>query len=393
MTAPRKQLASFSLVEVIVAIGVVGVGVVVVMGAVSVLSGGGAYTADSVAASALAQSLLAEIDTRPYEAFTAVPTGRVIDGLVAYYPFEDASGTSVSDASRILSLAPLEMNNPALVAWIPGSNGASIAAGGLLATAGSVSKLSSACAASSQITIELWLAPAGLTCDESPIICAGTDSGHANFIIAQKAANILFYLRTSTVNLSNPAASTTTTPLRSQIMHVVGTFDGMTTKLYVNGAAAIQVSKSGNLSPWQSYPAQMGQLNGFAASWAGKVFLAAVYSKALTIDEIATNFRVGPSPSHLYNRTGYDEIDDYNGYADSPPCAEDGSLIAGAAPFVRVVDVQNVLPGNLDSVQSWNSTDAKRIRVQVFRNYRLLATCVRARFRGVSCEDIPPRGY
>jgi len=395
--APLGRLlpcSAFSVVEMIVAIGVVGVGVVAVMGAVTVLSSGSAYTADTVAASALAQSLMAEIDIRPYQASTPSPTGRVSDGLVLYYPLEDAAGTIVSDESRAWPLVPLEIPNAELVKWIPGSNGVSIEAGGRLASSTAAGKLSSACVSSGRVSVELWIEPAGLACAESAIMSFAADAVLANCILAQRNANLLFYVRTSAADaVSSTPTATLLSPLKSEIMHIVAVYNGSIATIYVNGSPAAQTVPAGSLALWQSYPVQIGQLQNFGASWQGKIFLAAIYSQALTQEQVNINYQVGPSPGHLHNRTGYDDIDDYNGYADSPPCAEDGSPIAGAAAFSRTVDVRNVLPGNLDSVQSWNSTDAKRIRVQVFRNYRLLATCVRGRYRGVSSDDTPPADY
>ena len=392
----RRRLSSaFTLVEVIVATGVVGVGVVAVMTAVAGLGSGSAYTADTVVASALAGAMMSEVDTRPYEASTPAPTGRAVQDLVAYYPFEDTAGASVSDQSRITPLVPLDVVTPALCTWIPGSNGMSIASGGSVKSSASTSRISSACISSGKVTAEVWIEPASITCTESPIIGFGADSTHMNFILAQNAGNLLFYIRTGVSDSrGRPPAATLTAPLKKLVTHVVATFDGTTATVYMNAASVGQSGLSaGNLNPWQSHPIQMAQLTGFGSPWAGKVFLAAVYSRALTGAEINANYAAGPSPSRLYNRTGYDDIDDYNGYADAPPRAEDGSAIAGAEQFSRTVEVRNVLPTDLSSVQSWGTTDAKRISVCIYKNYKLLAKLVRARYRGVSRDDTPDPGY
>jgi len=363
----------------------VGVGIVAVSVAMATLSGGAAFTADSVAAAALARSLMAEIDTRPYEAPTPTPTGRVIDDLVAYYPFEDGSGTSVSDASRIIPLAPLSFYNEPRLAWIPGSNGLTIEAGGELKNSSETAKIASACIDSNEVTVEAWIEPASIECDESAIVSCAKDKGDVNFVLVQRGGHLLFYVRTSTTDKKgNPPVVTVTAPMQQEVTHCVATFDGTTSLIYVNGMPLGSSNLSaGDLSVWHAHPLRLAKLSGYTA-WAGKVFLAAIYSRALDIGEIQANFAAGPSPSHLYNRIPYDDIDDYNGYADSPPRAEDGSVVVGAEQFSRTVEVVNVATEDLGSEKSWDSTDAKRITVKVYKDYRLLATLVRARYRGVS---------
>ena len=391
---PKAQRA-FSLIEVVIAIGVVGVGIVAVMNTVTGLSGGCACTADSIAAAALAGSLMAEIDTRAYSGTTVTPTGRVIDKLNVYYPFDDASGTTVTDQSRVQTLVPLTITAPSFATWIPGSNGITLTAGGSLASAAVASKLSSASMASGQVTVEAWVEPVSLVCPESPVISFAADFGHMNLILVQNAGNLSFYIRTrATDPRGQPPTVTLTSPLRKQPTHCVATFNGTIAAIYVDGSVVTQsVGVAGDLSSWQSHPIRVATLNGFGTGWEGKVFLAAVYSRALTADEVRQNYLAGPSPSHAANRVTYDDIDDYNGYSDSPPRSEDGTVIAGAAGLRRTVDVCNVLVANTTSVQPWDSTDAKRIRVSVYRDSKLLVELARARYRGASIDDPPDPGY
>ena len=387
--------AAFTLIEVIIAIGIVGVGAVAVMTATTGLSGGAAHTGDTVAAAALAGSLMAEINTRSYSAATPAPTGRVIQNLSVYYPFEDAAGTTASDASRITPPASLTIVDPALATWIPGSNGVSLATGGSLGTSSSPSKLYSACTGTNQLTVELWLEPSAIDLAECPIITLGNGPNQMDFILTQNAADLCLHLRTKNTNaFGDPETATAAHPLRTQTMHCVATFDGTTATIYVNAAVAAQSAAAAGALQWADHPLLLGKLAAFGpANWSGRIFLVALYSKALTPAEVQQNYQVGPSPSRLYNRTGYDDIDDYNGYADSPPRAEDGSTIVGSEAFSRIADVRNVLTNDLGSVQPWDSTDAKRISVSVYKNHKLLATLVRARYRGVSRDDPPDPGF
>ncbi|NQT18935.1 MAG: LamG domain-containing protein [Planctomycetes bacterium] len=394
-TQTRGRKAGFSLVEVIVAMGVVGVGIVAVLTAVATLSGGAAYTADSVAAAALAGSMMGEVDTRAFEADTPKPTGRVIDDLVAYYPFTDGAGMLASDRSRATPLALLEFYTPAQVKWIPGSNGVTIAVNGKLENSQEASKISSECAKSDQVTVEVWFEPGSLERGEAPIISCATDSGTVNFVLSQQEDGLRFYIRTHKTNADgNPATTTLIRHLTKEVAHCVVTFDGTWVSIFLDGQPAGGSNlPAGNLSSWADHPLRVAKLSGFDVNWIGNVFLIAIYSRALTPEEIQKNYAVGPSPSGLYNRAGYDDIDDYNGYADSPPRAEDGSTITGAEQFSRTVDVVNVAPDDIAAQQDWDSTDAKTITVRVYKNYKLLAELVRARYRGVSTDDMPDPGY
>lgn len=390
-----SRQAGFSLVEMVVAMGVVGVGIVAVLTAVATLSGGAAYTADSVAAAALASSMMAEVDTRAFEADTPTPTGRVTDDLVAYYPFTDGAGTFVSDGSRVTPLAPLEFITPEQVNWIPGSNGVTIAADGELENSEEASKISSECASSGQITVEVWLEPGSLERDEAPVVSCAKDDRTVNFVLSQEADGLLFYIRTSSTDAEGaPATTTLVRHLTKEVTHCVVTFDGTQSLIFLDGQpAGASNLPAGDLSSWADRPLRVAKLSGFDTNWIGNVFLIAIYSRALTLEEIQKNYAVGPSPSGLYNRVGYDDIDDYNGYADSPPRAEDGSTITGAEKFSRTVDVVNVDPDDIAAQQDWDSTDAKTITVRVYKNYKLLAELVRARYRGVSVDDTPDPGY
>jgi hypothetical protein len=66
------------------------------------------------------------------------------------------------------------------------------------------------------------------------------------------------------------------------------------------------------------------------------------------------------------SKANYDDIDDFDGWSESPPQYRDGSQIPNETSWRRTVKVERVSPSDL-SVQS-TETGAKRITVTVLHN-------------------------
>jgi hypothetical protein len=71
------------------------------------------------------------------------------------------------------------------------------------------------------------------------------------------------------------------------------------------------------------------------------------------------------------DRTGFDDVDDYAGYADAPPVERDGSMVPGADGYERTVAVTLVAPADLTPT----STDSglKLVTVMVRRGGKTVA--------------------
>lgn len=77
-------------------------------------------------------------------------------------------------------------------------------------------------------------------------------------------------------------------------------------------------------------------------------------------------------------RTGFNDVDDYDGLTESPPLAPDGAAIPGAANLKRKTKVDWVPLSNL-TANSVTETGAKRITVTVTRNGAVVAKRVALR--------------
>jgi large repetitive protein len=89
--------------------------------------------------------------------------------------------------------------------------------------------------------------------------------------------------------------SKTVMPIGS-VLHVAGTFDGSSLRLFVNGVEDNQASASGVTTvPAPNHPLRIGGASDFSARWQGLVDEAAIYSRALTPVEIKAIFDAGAS--------------------------------------------------------------------------------------------------
>jgi len=86
-------------------------------------------------------------------------------------------------------------------------------------------------------------------------------------------------------------------------------------------------------------------------------------------------------------RAAFDDVDDYSGWAATPPVDRAGLAIPGAAGLARQVAVHNVNEWLPDGEMSNGTTGAKRITVTVIRDGRVLATLTTLRMRGGNEED------
>lgn len=90
------------------------------------------------------------------------------------------------------------------------------------------------------------------------------------------------------------------------------------------------------------------------------------------------------------SRLGFDDVDDYHGWSETPPQLRDGTEIANFDGWERCVTVDFVNPGNLTTTSAYN-TGVKRIVVTVKNQGRTAAvwTAVRASAGAVQIIEDP----
>ena len=82
------------------------------------------------------------------------------------------------------------------------------------------------------------------------------------------------------------------------------------------------------------------------------------------------------------SRQDFDDVDDYDGWTESPPQEKDGTALTDLAAYERSVVVEYVMPGDFDQVISVDM-GAKRVTVIVRRDGKELAALTGVRTSGV----------
>ena len=86
-------------------------------------------------------------------------------------------------------------------------------------------------------------------------------------------------------------ATSTSGVINNQWNHMVATFDGSTKKIYVNGAQKASAAVTGTITQNTTGSAYIGTYGNFAGyPYNGQIGVTRIYDRALTADEVTTNF-------------------------------------------------------------------------------------------------------
>jgi hypothetical protein len=221
--------------------------------------------------------------------------GRVTDGLVALWEFDDGAGGTVRDTSGVAPALDLAILDPLAVAWGPGTltfNASTIAR-----TPGAATKIISALQLTGELTLEAWVAPANTTqTGPSRIATLSIDTGNRNVMLAQDEDRTMARTRASLSVLNGlPEIHARPGDLDASLTHVVltRTAQGERT-LYVDGRPRASNRLGVDLANWDAtYPFAIGNEITLDRTWLGTFHLVAVYDRALTAEEVGRQFTAG----------------------------------------------------------------------------------------------------
>lgn len=220
---------------------------------------------------------------------------RVRDGLVVLYDFNEQQGTVVRDVSGVGDPLDLTLPNVSAAKWVPG--GVAILSETMIVSSKPAAKITKACAASNEITLEAWLKPANRTQDgPARIATLSLDASTRNFTLGQSATKYDVRLRTTATTRNGlPSLETTEGTVTTQLTHVVFTHSASgERKLYVNGAERAAGTIGGDLSNWEgSFRFALGNEISGGRPWLGELYLVAVYDRVLRPEEVRLNFEIG----------------------------------------------------------------------------------------------------
>lgn len=212
---------------------------------------------------------------------------------IALYTFGEGQGDTAHDSSGSGDPMDLKVLEGASLNWIAGG-GISIEQETVLGTEGAATKLISACKASGEITIAVWIRPAStdLSGPARAVTCS-VDPSNRNFTVGVDGADYQMRVRNSGANDFNgmPFLTASGTVDTSKVSKLVYSRDGSGLgTLYIDGEEAGTVQGSGDFSNWNdNYQFGIGREFTNSAGtriFLGDIHLVAVYDQVVTPDQV-----------------------------------------------------------------------------------------------------------
>jgi hypothetical protein len=232
-----------------------------------------------------------------YDGTVASGGSRFDNAAIALYEFKTGTGTVAYDTSGVEPAANLTMSGA--VTWV-GGWGIDLRGGKAQGTTASSRKLHDLVKATSEYTIEAWVAPANVVQEMAYIVSYSGGTTARNFTLGQTMYDYDFLSRATTTGANgDPALSTPSADevLQATLQHVVATYspvDGR--RIYVNGTLATQADPvpAGLFTDWNdTFALVLGNEVSNDRTWQGVIRMVAIHNRALTQPQIQQNFDAG----------------------------------------------------------------------------------------------------
>lgn len=227
---------------------------------------------------------------------------RVTDHLIGLWTFDDGAGTIVNDSAGVAPPVSPVIATPANATWAQGT--LTVTAPVDINTGFATNRLVEACRDSGEVTLEAWVTSAAAdqtgTAQMQPAhIVAVTVSNIGNHYLGLGQLGTTWAAQVKTAaagigahggpNLVEGTVSTATPT------HLVVTADDAHRRFYVDGVM-VEDDLGGSLGFWDPATRTFALAGdpGGRNPWLGTLHLVAMYDRALTADEVATNLRAGP---------------------------------------------------------------------------------------------------
>jgi hypothetical protein len=247
----------------------------------------------------------------------AASGGRIETNVIALYEFKTGSGSTAFDTSGIEPALNLTLSGDA--DWV-GGWGINMTSGKAQGSTSASAKLYDRLTSTNEYSIEAWVVPSNVTQDgPSRIISYSGGTDDRNFMLGQTLYDYDLLNRTDTTGPDGePRLSTPSDVevLQATLQHVVAVYnpaDGRS--IYVNGELVTtgDPTPTGLLNEWNdTYALALGSEVDNNDRWAGTIRLLAIHSRALTPEQIQTNYDVGVGEKYylLFNVSDHINITD-----------------------------------------------------------------------------------
>ncbi len=217
--------------------------------------------------------------------------------MQALYLFDADSGDVVRDRSDVKPQLDLKIENPSAIQWQDGA--LVVHSATKIRSTRPANKLIGSVKQSQAITVEAWIKPANDQ-QKGParIVSISANASERNITLGQDKNRYDVRLRTTkTDGNGNPSTASPKGTLKTELTHVAYTRDASGNAwIYLNGKRLMQKKVSGKLNKWKNnFHLSLADEIGGGRPWLGEFHLVAIYSRALTVNEIQQNFQAGQS--------------------------------------------------------------------------------------------------
>ena len=229
---------------------------------------------------------------RPASAWSADRSG---DGLVALYDFRLAKGSIVKDRSGVGKPLDLKIENPKNVRRTKGT--LEVSGKTLIRSDKPAAKVFNAVRRSGEITIEAWVRPANAKQDgPARMVTLSGGSSDRNFTLGQEGDKVDVRLRTTKTSGNGiPSLNSPGRSLAPRLTHIVYTRNrGGRARLFLNGKQQVEKRVPGAMANWNGkYRLALANELSSDRPWLGTFHLVAIYSRDLSVGEVAQHFKAG----------------------------------------------------------------------------------------------------
>ncbi|WP_417538460.1 LamG-like jellyroll fold domain-containing protein [Marinobacter sp.] len=233
--------------------------------------------------------------------------GRFEDNIIALYEFKAGQGQIAYDTSGVST--PLDLTLSGNVDWVLGwginigpevkpETGPVTPAGKAQGSTASSSKLHALLTGSGEYAIEAWVAPGNITQEDARIITYSGSSTARNLTLSQTLQRYEVLHRSTTSDENTPFATQDGDKLlQATLQHVVVNYSpGTGRQIFINGehSGDIDPDEPGLFSDWDdSFALVLGNETDGRSPWQGAIRMVAFHNRALTAEQVKTNYDVG----------------------------------------------------------------------------------------------------
>lgn len=243
------------------------------------------------------------------DAFVLTSGGRIDTDIIAKYEFKQGTGTVALDTSGVDPAADLNLFGN--VAWSSAWGIKLADTGRAQATTTGSKKLFDLLRGTGEYTLETWVIPDSVDQgmndnDPARIVSYSGGTDERNFTLGQYDYNYSILNRTDKSDANGEAELATNDNderVQASLQHVVVTFDPINgRRIYVNGEYTGDADPDAGavLKDWDNgYALVVGNEVSGNRPWTGNVRFLAIHKRAMTPEDIKTNFDVGVGAKYL----------------------------------------------------------------------------------------------